>query len=278
MAITKQPKMPVAGPVGRQLIANLRELLEARGLSFRRASAALDELGRPIPPLGMSRLLDADRRVDVDELVALAVMLGVNPSALLLPRHAGRDDIVDLTPKTQQRSHVVWGWADGRFPLPPELAEAEAIAVHTPGDRFVDFQVHARPETGAAQSDPAVFAAIVLARMLENVLADPGGVDTWRAWRDNIVRQLRQIALNLEGLIEQQDRMVKAKAGFEFDSAGAIRQIREAVGDVREPTLFQPGVQMSGHGTLDAGRPDTGGPHGAATTVNPLDPFGKREP
>jgi len=34
-------------------------------------SALLEEAGRPVPPLGLSRLIKAERRVDVDELVAL---------------------------------------------------------------------------------------------------------------------------------------------------------------------------------------------------------------
>jgi len=48
-------------------------------------SALLEEAGRPVPPLGLSRMIKAERRVDVDELVALAAVLGVTPDVLLAP-------------------------------------------------------------------------------------------------------------------------------------------------------------------------------------------------
>ena len=113
--------MPTAGAIGRQLIASLQELLEARGLSFRRASAALDELGRPIPPLGFSRIIKGERRVDVDELVVLSLLLGVTPSALLLPRDADGAVVVALAPGARYPAAAAWAWADGRLPLDGDL-------------------------------------------------------------------------------------------------------------------------------------------------------------
>ena len=84
-----QPKMPEVGPIGRNLIANVDRLRSERGLSWRRLSAELDRAGRPIFPLGLRRMAKAERRVDVDELVALAQVLGVTPAALLAPPDAG---------------------------------------------------------------------------------------------------------------------------------------------------------------------------------------------
>jgi len=78
-------KMPEAGPVGRNLIANVEWLRAERGLSLNRLSALLEEAGRPVPPLGLSRMIKAGRRVDVDELAALAAVLGVTPDVLLAP-------------------------------------------------------------------------------------------------------------------------------------------------------------------------------------------------
>lgn len=84
--------MPEVGPVGRNLIAHVERLRAARGLSWRRLSAELERAGRPIPPLGLSRLARAERRVDVDELVALSAVLGTDPAALLAPPGAADDD------------------------------------------------------------------------------------------------------------------------------------------------------------------------------------------
>ena len=80
-----QGKMPAPGPVGRNLIANVERLRAERGLSLNRLSALLEEAGRPVPPLGLSRMVKAERRIDVDELAGLAAVFGVTPDVLLAP-------------------------------------------------------------------------------------------------------------------------------------------------------------------------------------------------
>ncbi len=84
-------KMPAPGPLGRNLIANIERLLRARGLSQRRLAAELGAIGRPIPALGLARILKAERRVDVDEMAALAAVLSVSPDDLLSPPKTVRD-------------------------------------------------------------------------------------------------------------------------------------------------------------------------------------------
>jgi hypothetical protein len=49
--------------------------------------------GRPILPSGLSKIEQGQRAVDVDDLVALAIALQVNPNALLLP--AGIPELTD---------------------------------------------------------------------------------------------------------------------------------------------------------------------------------------
>jgi len=75
--------MPEPGPAGHNLIANLEYLRQVRGLSMRKLAAELEAIGRPIPPLGLSRAIRGQRRVDVDELVALAEVLDVTPDVML---------------------------------------------------------------------------------------------------------------------------------------------------------------------------------------------------
>jgi transcriptional regulator with XRE-family HTH domain len=82
------PAMPHAGPIGFNVARNIERISRDRGLSQRRLSAELERVGRPIVPLGVSRLLKGDRRVDVDELVALAEVLKVTPDILLAPPEA----------------------------------------------------------------------------------------------------------------------------------------------------------------------------------------------
>jgi transcriptional regulator with XRE-family HTH domain len=106
----KQPQQPQVGPVGRSLIANVSRLCQARGLSYRRLSAELAKTGTPIPPLGISRLIHAERRVNVDELTGLAQVLDVTPDDLLAPpgtrkpatSHAATRAAKDLTTRIEQ--------------------------------------------------------------------------------------------------------------------------------------------------------------------------------
>jgi transcriptional regulator with XRE-family HTH domain len=104
--------------VGGYLIENLRDLRNRRRLSFKDLADRLEELGRPIPTLGLSRIERGNRRVDADDLVALALALGVNPTALLLPRNTAPDELVDLTADYQATARDAWNWADARASLP----------------------------------------------------------------------------------------------------------------------------------------------------------------
>jgi len=65
---------------------NVAELREQRGHTVRSLAAVLDErLGRKILASGITKIENHARGVDVGDLVALAIALGVNPNRLLLP-------------------------------------------------------------------------------------------------------------------------------------------------------------------------------------------------
>lgn len=138
----RTPRVP-QGAIGAYLVANLKDLREARKLSYQDLSARMREVGRPIPALGLSRIEKGTRRVDADDLVGLALALGVNPSALLLPRTVARDDEIRLTDKCHARASDAWAWADGDRPLP-----AAGPFTRSSMDLFAlaDFARYARPE------------------------------------------------------------------------------------------------------------------------------------
>ena len=84
---------PPIGPVGRAVIANVEALRASRGLSLRDLSARLAEAGRPIGGTVLHRQSQGRRRVDADDLAALARVLGVTPARLLAPPEiAGAED------------------------------------------------------------------------------------------------------------------------------------------------------------------------------------------
>jgi transcriptional regulator with XRE-family HTH domain len=147
------------GPIGRNVIHNIEQIRQARGLSYDALAVRLAKIGHPINPVSLSRLGRGERRVGVDDLVAFAVALGVPPSALMAPRDAARDDMIELTPGVQQRAWAVWEWLDGRTPLPEEDA---ADGFDMPQAVIVDFLTTGRPALARNRDHPAIRAAEVL--------------------------------------------------------------------------------------------------------------------
>ena len=94
-------------------------------------------------------------------LVALAIELGVNPSALLLPRSCTADEPVDLTPAVLVPAWAAWAWADGRLPLP---ADPDGSTTKERFAREVDFSRNARPVfADRTPADTALFEIYELA-------------------------------------------------------------------------------------------------------------------
>ena len=75
------------GPTGRIVASRIAEIREARQMTFATLASKLAELGHPIPTLGLRRIESRARRVNVDDLVAIAVALDVSPQALLMPEY-----------------------------------------------------------------------------------------------------------------------------------------------------------------------------------------------
>jgi transcriptional regulator with XRE-family HTH domain len=71
------------GETGHTVKAQIRRLREQRGLSLQALSEQLETVGRPILASGLSKIEAGTRRVDVDDLVALAEALGATPDDLL---------------------------------------------------------------------------------------------------------------------------------------------------------------------------------------------------
>jgi hypothetical protein len=71
------------GPTGEAVARNIEHCRVALDLSYAELSRLLTEYGCPISPLGLTRIRDLRRRVDVDDLAALASVLGVSAHLLL---------------------------------------------------------------------------------------------------------------------------------------------------------------------------------------------------
>lgn len=105
------------GRVGQVLAQQLRRVRESRHVTYTDLVKRLDDLGHPIPILGLRRIERGERRVDVDDLVALARALRVPPVLLLFPVDA-EGPLVELVPGVlaDPNDALVWFTGEGRMP------------------------------------------------------------------------------------------------------------------------------------------------------------------
>jgi transcriptional regulator with XRE-family HTH domain len=73
------------GAAGNNVRRNVRRLREERQWSYREVEERLSRAGRAIPVLALSAIDSGERRVDVDDLVALAAVFDLSPQQLLEP-------------------------------------------------------------------------------------------------------------------------------------------------------------------------------------------------
>lgn len=138
--MAKTPKQ--RGPSAERVAANVRELRKARGLDLAGLAQRMSAVGQPIGLTGISKLETGERRVDVDDLVALAVALDVSPVRLLLPPTADETK-VDVTPDAEATARTAWLWATGEKPLPNDLWREQSVDVDL--DRDLRFETENRP-------------------------------------------------------------------------------------------------------------------------------------
>jgi transcriptional regulator with XRE-family HTH domain len=112
------------GPTGERLRTNIQRIRTDKRISYRVLADRLEEIGRPIPTLGLSRLENGDRRVDADDLMALALALEVAPNELLLAPHDVAE--VALAPAVTMPLPRAWTWAAGSAVPDVGVSEIEA--------------------------------------------------------------------------------------------------------------------------------------------------------
>ncbi|WP_405436689.1 helix-turn-helix domain-containing protein [Streptomyces avidinii] len=124
------------GPTGRAVAANVKRLRTARGLSLRALSDALGRAGRSLSADALNKIENGAsdeskqiRRTDVDDVMALAVVFGVSPSALLLPLDDSPTGTVEITGVGEYPADAAWDWADGKRPMQQEGDDTDTDAL-----------------------------------------------------------------------------------------------------------------------------------------------------
>ena len=86
MAQPKRERGNPIGPTARAVAHNVKKIRQERGFTLEDLSQALEDVGQPISNSALSKLERGIRRVDVDDLTALAATLDVSPWELMLPQ------------------------------------------------------------------------------------------------------------------------------------------------------------------------------------------------
>src|SRR5512139_48829 len=107
------------GLTGQAVATTVRQHRERMGWGYARLSRELTKVGRDIPPLGLGRIESGTRRVDVDDLTALAIVFDISPATLLMPivPDQNPETFVQLTGTNTIPGRRAWTWLTGSYPL-----------------------------------------------------------------------------------------------------------------------------------------------------------------
>ena len=158
-------------------------------------------LGRFMHASGISKIEQLDRRIDVDDLVALAVALDVSPNRLLLGAAADSTEL-ELTPSAAYPADEAWLWALGAVPL-GSLHPADNADMRSEDDRRERFARENRP-TGPDMSFIASYLPATR-RSEVAVLAD--------------VAQVMQVAISRGTAVDVLHKVVDLAAALASDQA-----------------------------------------------------------
>jgi transcriptional regulator with XRE-family HTH domain len=96
------------GSTADTVAANVKRLREGKNLGLRALAGRLADAGRPLTHTALDKIERGTRRVDVDDLMALAVTLGVSPLRLLMPYTVTADEQVQATCRASEPAHLLW--------------------------------------------------------------------------------------------------------------------------------------------------------------------------
>lgn len=102
------------GNVGKITRKRVREERERQNLNLAALARRVTALGRPMSTLAVQRIEEGARRVDVDDLIALALALDIAPIALLAPAGDSGDEtfaVADDQPAAPLE--LIWPWMRG---------------------------------------------------------------------------------------------------------------------------------------------------------------------
>lgn len=144
------------GATGNQVAANIKRL---RGsVQYKELSEQLASIGRPMTPVAIRDAENGKRRVDVDDLMAFAIVFGVSPLTLLMPEYGSRAITANVTGYPHKiGSNIAWLWALGAEPL--EVPNDAMLHYGSPDTARVvaEYRSRAVPAVESRNTDPASY-------------------------------------------------------------------------------------------------------------------------
>lgn len=109
------------GPTGRTAAPNIAARRRQLGLTYIALSRRLTHGGHDLSTLALKRIETGNRRIDVDDLMALAGALEVSPITLLMPPDATTHTPIQVTGQNPLPAKFVWNWLTASYPLMGEV-------------------------------------------------------------------------------------------------------------------------------------------------------------
>jgi transcriptional regulator with XRE-family HTH domain len=170
----------------------------------------LADTDRPLTANTVSEVENGARRVDVDDLTALAAALGVSPLFLLLPHEFREGETVQLAGVGEVAVRDAWAWMRDGLPLSAEFrAMAERFPGAHPFELHADPVGHHRDVLRALMGDDVDGDARAVVHDLEVVfwrrLLEVGAFDqrvTFARFRRHFERMMRELA-DAEGVADR---------------------------------------------------------------------------
>lgn len=139
------------GTIGETVRANISRLRRDRGLTLRDLADRMAETDRPLAHNSISEIERGARRVDVDDLVALALALEVSPLAILFPVE---DAALSPNGPTYPRQRI-WSWGQGLEPIRNIHRDPIELLRFTKDSNPIQYEAaQSRQEAGEVSSHP----------------------------------------------------------------------------------------------------------------------------
>ncbi|CAO5185825.1 hypothetical protein FAIPA1_50137 [Frankia sp. AiPs1] len=215
------PTASIVGPSGERAARRIGELRRGLGLTLADLESRLGELGRPILVSSLSKIENGQRRVDVDDLLALALALDASPNAILLPGSDELGDDVALAPGRVMDGASAWRWASKDVPVARPLPLPLANSDSRGRDFFISY---VDPDESwaawiAAQLEDAGFRTFVGARDVVS------GQNWSEAFEEGLAHSQRVIAVLSNSYLSSNLAAIEWRTAYQEDPMGLHRRL-----------------------------------------------------